>query len=66
MAPARVHWSVDGWQTTHDIPTRDTGLGIHLVDLDTAKLAKDATVVFTFYWLDDQRWENVDYTVAIE
>jgi hypothetical protein len=28
-----AQWSTDGWRTTHDDPTRDTGLGVHVVDV---------------------------------
>ena len=35
--PAVVHWSTDGWKTSHESATRDTGLGIHVADLDTAQ-----------------------------
>ena len=38
LAPALVHWSVDGWRTVHDIPTRDTTLGVHVADLETQGL----------------------------
>ena len=27
-----AQWSTDGWRTTHDDPTRDTGLGVHVVE----------------------------------
>ena len=30
LAPAVVHWSVDGWRTVHDTATRDTTLGVHV------------------------------------
>ena len=33
-----VHWSVDGWRTVHDTATRDTTLGVHVVDLPTTRL----------------------------
>jgi glucoamylase len=63
LAPAMVHWSTDGWQTTHDTQTRDTGLGVHLIDLPTDKLPAGATVLFTFYWPHVGCWEGVDFTV---
>ena len=66
LAPARLHWSLDSWRTIHDSATRDTGLGIHLVDLPTENAPSGAEVVFTFYWPEPSRWEGVDYTVAIE
>lgn len=65
-APALVHWSFDAWSTTSDSPTRDTGLGLHVVDLPTDKLVSRDYVVFTFYWLDQQRWEGVNFQVVVE
>ena len=65
LAPAKVHWSDDGWQTTKDIDSRATGLGVHFVDLSTANFNAGMTVDFTFYWPQDDRWENKNFTVAI-
>jgi glucoamylase len=65
LAPARVHWSADGWTTTSDVPTQDTGLGIHVVDLPTSKLPVGGQVLFTFLWADGQ-WEGTNFTVAVE
>ena len=45
-----VHWSVDGWRTVHDSPTRDTTLGVHVVDLPTMRLRPGDRVDLTFYW----------------
>jgi glucoamylase len=61
-----VHWSFDNWQSTHDTRTRDTGLGTHVADLPSDKLAPGRRVVFTLYWLGEQRWEGLDYHVVIE
>lgn len=66
LAPAMVHWSADGWRTTHDAPSRDTGLGVHVVDLPTAELAANAAVCFTFYWPAAARWEGVDFGVQLK
>jgi len=65
LAPAMVHWSADGWRTTHDTHTRDTGLGIHIVDLPTDRLPKDTCVRFTFYWPEVRRWEGTDFDVHV-
>ncbi|HEX7973984.1 MAG TPA: glucan 1,4-alpha-glucosidase [Anaerolineales bacterium] len=61
--PAQVHWSTDGWQTTQDMPTRDTGIGLHLVDLPLDQLSPGQQVVFTFHWQD--RWEGTNYSVNV-
>jgi glucoamylase len=66
LTPGRVHWSVDGWQTAHDTDARDSGLGIHTLDLPTASLPAGAQVVFTFFWPQENRWEGTDYTVTVE
>jgi glucoamylase len=66
LLPGRVHWSIDGWKTAHDTDTRDSGLGIHTLDLPTASLPAGGQVVFTFYWPKDYRWEGTDYTVTVE
>ena len=61
--PATVHWSYDGWQTTHDETARDSGWNCWFADLPTERLPAGATVVFTFRWED--RWEGRDYSVEI-
>jgi len=66
LTPGMVHWTDDDWQTTHDIYSRDTGLGIYVIDLPTQALASGRKVVFTFYWPDQQRWEGVDYSILVE
>jgi glucoamylase len=65
LAAAVVHWSADGWVTPLETPTRDTGLGVHVADLETAAMNADADVVFTFRWSDAGRWEDQDFSVHI-
>ena len=67
LAPAVVRWSADGWKTTRDTTTRDTGLGVHLADLSAEDLAGAAgsAFVFTFYWPEAGRWEGADFSVKI-
>jgi glucoamylase len=66
LASAVVHWSIDGWWTVHDTPTRDTTLGVHIVDLPTTQLRVGAGVDLTFFWPDENRWEGVDFLVSVE
>jgi glucoamylase len=66
FAPARVHWTVDGWQSVRDDDTRDTTLGVHVADLPTADLGIGRRVDFTFYWPDEHRWEGADFCVRVE
>jgi glucoamylase len=66
LAAARVRWGTDGWQREQDVETADTGLGVHIVDLDTRALVPGSGVDFTFYWRDDERWEGVDFRIGVE
>ncbi len=65
LTRAVVHWSEDGWNTVHDTQTRDTGIGIHLVDLNTADLKAGRNIDFTFYWPEADRWEPVNYSISV-
>ena len=65
LAPARVHWSTDGWATTHDTDTRPTHFGLHVADLGTAKLDAGQNVVFTFHWTGADRWEGRDFSLRV-
>ena len=66
ISPATVHWSIDGWKTAQDTKTRDSGLGIHTLDLPTASLPVGGQAVFTFFWVKENQWEGTDYTVTVQ
>ena len=66
LSPAKVHWSIDNWMTPHDTNTRDTGLGIHILDLPTASLPPGGEALFTFFWPNENRWEGTDFRVKVE
>jgi len=65
LAPALIHWSVDDWQTAQDVTTVDSTLGIHFSDLPTDGLPAECTVAFTFLWLDEKRWEGVNFELTV-
>lgn len=64
-APTRLHWSFDNWTTAQDSVSRDTGVGIQVVDLPTEMLAVGRQITFTFYWPEAQKWEGRDFTVEV-
>ncbi|PSJ18905.1 glycosyl hydrolase [Nitrosomonas supralitoralis] len=64
-APARVHWGINSWHDAQDIDTRDTGLGVYVAELPVVGLKPGDTIQFTFYWLDQEKWESTDYEVLI-
>ncbi len=63
--PALVHWSRDKWQSSADTKTRAAAFGMHTADLDSADLPRDAEIVFTLYWEDEQRWDDQDYRMRV-
>jgi len=65
LAPAVVHWGRDGWNSTREVRTRDTGLGIHIAELDTVGLKSKESIELTFYWSDASRWEGKNFHVAV-
>jgi glucoamylase len=66
LTPALVQWSTDGWYTVHETPTWDTGLGMHVADVDTTALSPGGAVDFTFYWPEADRWEQMHFRVLME
>jgi glucoamylase len=60
--PFRLHWSDDGWATSHDTDSHPTALAVEYVDL--APLATPgAEYRFTFFWSARPAWEGKDYSV---
>jgi len=65
MKKAQVHWSTDAWLTAHDDVTRDTGIGVYIVDLPVSGMAVDETVSFTIFWQDTGLWEGRDFDLRV-
>ena len=65
LLPSQVRWSFDGWTTAHDTTTRDTGLGVHTLDLPTRELPAGSEISFTLYWPTTDRWEGTDFRIAV-
>ncbi len=66
LAPAKVHWSTDDWNTVRDTATADTHVGLCYADLDISKLKSGSSILFTFYWNNTGNWEGTDFSVVIE
>ncbi|HUB03280.1 MAG TPA: glucan 1,4-alpha-glucosidase [Terriglobales bacterium] len=66
MEAAVVHWSFDGWLTSEDGETQDSGWRLKHADLPTEKLAPGRAIAFTFLWKRSGRWEGRDFSVTVE
>jgi glucoamylase len=64
-APASVRWGINHWTNVSEIETRDTGIGVHVVDLPVAGLVSGETIQFTFRWHEPDTWEGLDYEVLV-
>ena len=65
LAQFVLRWTSDAWQTTHDQPSHDTGLGVHLVDCSTDAALACSAIDFTFQWSAPQRWEGTNFRVLL-
>jgi len=64
LAPFRLHWTCDDWQSTNDTDSTATRLGIEFLDIAIAP-TQQSPVRFTFFWSDAKRWEERNYEVNI-
>ena len=60
-----LHWSRDDWNIAEDTQSTPTRLGVEYVDIDTS-VAPSASIRFTFFWIESDKWEGIDYQVSIE
>jgi glucoamylase len=61
----RLRWSADDWVTVHDTDSQANALDIDYVDLTELTTTAAMVIDFTFFWLDANRWEGCNYTVAV-
>ncbi len=61
--PGIVHWSNDGWATSNEMETADTGLGVHTAELGWESV-RDAGFVFTWRDAATQAWTGRNYHVT--
>ena len=64
-SPFRLRWTANDWQTTQDADSIQTALGISYVDVPPVP-EQNGALRFTFYWPDDSRWEDRDFTVTVQ
>ncbi len=62
---ASIHWSSDSWQSSQDLKTKVTSLGLHFVDLPIEKLDPGSKFQFTFHWSQPDGWQGDNFSVEI-
>lgn len=61
----RLRWTRDGWNTYQDTTATATAVGIYYVDLTTDATEAGSALTFTFFWLPNQTWEGVNYSIGL-
>jgi glucoamylase len=65
-ANATIVWSANDWASTNNVDTTNNStLNLWFADLPTEKCSGGAVIEFTFFWKQDQRWEDRNYSVAV-
>jgi glucoamylase len=64
--PCVLHWSANNWKTVKDTASKDTGLGMHVVDLTLSRYKAGTVIVFTFFWPASGNWEGTNFEVRLE
>jgi glucoamylase len=64
-APMTVHWTDDSWHTVNDVAAADSTIGMWYADLEVGRLTAGSQVQFTFYWLEEGRWEGEDFAISM-
>ena len=62
-SPFLLHWTVDEWLHSTDTRSTATSVDVEFVDLPLPE--QQATIRFTFLWIDENRWEGKDYDVEL-
>jgi glucoamylase len=62
--PFRLHWTKNEWQEVNDTNSTPTGLGPEYADIPVSG-AQKAPIKFTFYWINDKRWQGSDFQVDV-
>jgi glucoamylase len=64
-APFVLHFGFDGWQDVQDRPSVALPFGRHGMRLTMGELTGRGALDFTWYLLDQARWEGVDHHVRL-
>ena len=63
--PSLVRWGQNNWQKIRNLPTWDSGIGLHIAEIDTRNLKPDERIDFTYRRAGDGVWVGQNYTIVI-
>ena len=65
-APAIVRFGFNGWQDIAEQPTMPNSLGLHILNIDVARMVAGQALDFTFRYMPGDHWIGADYRVQIK
>ncbi len=65
-APRSCAGECNGWQDIEEHPTTPNSLGLHVLSIDTSRLAAGQKVDFTFRYTPGDRWVGADYQIEVK
>ncbi len=64
-SPGIFHFGFDGWQSVRDERTSASGLGLHVLGIDTSMLRAGQWLDLTFRLEGDADWAGRDYRISV-
>jgi glucoamylase len=64
--PSLVRWGRNNWQHIRNLPTWDSGIGLHIAEIDSRNLRTGETVEFTYRHAQDGAWIGQNYKIVID
>lgn len=61
-----LSWSVDGWKTVNNAPSRSIDTAGFTVDISTSPAQVGGELSWTLYWIDQNRWLGYNVNLQIE
>jgi glucoamylase len=65
LQPGVVIWSQNNWNNIIETATRDTGLGLHIVEISGALQKIGDIVEFTYQYTEDNKWAERNFRVMV-
>jgi len=63
--PSLVRWSRDNWLTLRNLPTWDSGIGLHIAEIDASAMRSGDDIEFTYRHAADGDWLGRNYQITL-
>ena len=63
--PSIVRFTRDGWANYEEVPTRDTGLGLHVAEVASAGMSDGSSIIFTWRNATTGAWQGANHDIRL-